>query len=141
RSSPTRTAPTPGATGRPRSGGRTGCTENAAARDDRAPCPAPEPVDEDRSRGAGPVRAWRCAMGGKEMEGGNRQRRQKAREARRRGRLPGEEGVTTGASKQRDHLAVDEDHALKVETIRQGKQDVIRENTPAVRPRSRPPVR
>jgi len=80
-------------------------------------------------------------MGGKEMEGGNRQRRQKAREARRRGRLPSEEGVTTGASKQRHHLAVDEDHALKIETIRQGKQDVIRENTPTVRPRSRPPVR
>lgn len=77
-------------------------------------------------------------MGGKQMEGDNRQRRGKAREARRRGHLASEEAVTTGASKQRHHLPDDEDHVEKIETIREGKQDVIRENTPEVRPRSRP---
>ncbi|HEX7120702.1 MAG TPA: hypothetical protein VF212_18055 [Longimicrobiales bacterium] len=79
-------------------------------------------------------------MAGKQMEGDNRQRRGKARRARGRGRLPSEEGVTTGASKQRHHLRDDVDHVEKIETIREGKQAVIRENTPEVRPRSRPTV-
>ena len=74
----------------------------------------------------------------KQMEGDNLQRRRKAREARKRGHLPSEEGVTTGASKQRHHLRAGEEHVDKILTIRKGKQEVIRENTPEVRPRSRP---
>ncbi len=77
-------------------------------------------------------------MVGKQMEGDNRQRRSKGRLARKRGRLPSEEGVTTGASKQRHHLRTGEDHVEKIRTIREGKQEVIRENSPEVRPRSRP---
>lgn len=77
-------------------------------------------------------------MSGKQMEGDNRALRRKAREARRHGRLPSERKATTGASKQRHHLPRDEDHVEKIDTIREGKQEVIRENTPEVRPRSRP---
>ncbi|HEX6941250.1 MAG TPA: hypothetical protein VF158_17775 [Longimicrobiales bacterium] len=77
-------------------------------------------------------------MAGRQMEGDNVQRRQKARTARKRGRLPSEEAVTTGASKQRHHLRDDVDHVEKILTIRKGKQDVIGERTPEVRPRSRP---
>jgi hypothetical protein len=75
----------------------------------------------------------------KQMEGDNRQLRRKARQARKRGRLPSEVGATTGASKQRLHMRDDEDHEEKIEAIRQGKQKVIRENTPEARPRSRRP--
>ncbi|HEX7050389.1 MAG TPA: hypothetical protein VF188_09330 [Longimicrobiales bacterium] len=78
-------------------------------------------------------------MSGRQMEGDNRQLRRKARRARERGRLPSEEAATTGASKQRRHMRGDEDHEEKIESIRRGKQDVIRENTPEARPRSRRP--
>jgi uncharacterized protein (DUF2267 family)/pterin-4a-carbinolamine dehydratase len=40
----------------------------------------------------------------KEMEGDNKRRRALARQARERGRLPSEEGVTLGASKQPEHV-------------------------------------
>lgn len=73
-------------------------------------------------------------MSGKQMEGDNKQRRKKAKEARDEGKAPSETGATTGASKQRKHLGEKADHREKVDTIRQGKQDVIRENTPEVRP-------
>lgn len=72
-------------------------------------------------------------MGGKQMEGDNKQRRRKAREARERGTSPSEENVTTGGSKQREQVG-DVGHREKIEKIRQGKQDVIRENTPEPRP-------
>jgi len=42
-------------------------------------------------------------MSGKQMEGDNEQRRTRARRARERGHTPSEEGVTLGASKQREH--------------------------------------
>ncbi len=73
----------------------------------------------------------------KQMEGDNRERRKKAREAREEGKRPSEEQVTHGSSKQRQHLPEDETHTEKVETIRKGKQPMISENTPEVRPRSR----
>lgn len=73
-------------------------------------------------------------MGGKQMEGDNRQRRKKAKEAREQGKAPSESGATTGASQQRQHVGEDEGHREKIETIREGKQDVIRENTPEPRP-------
>lgn len=76
-------------------------------------------------------------MSGKQMEGNPEQRRKKAREAKERGNKPSEESATTGASKQRKHLGDDEEHAEKIDTIREGKQKVIRENTPEPRPGSR----
>jgi hypothetical protein len=72
-------------------------------------------------------------MGGKQMEGDNRERRQKAREARDRGNLPSEEAGTTGSSKQREHVK-DVEHREKIETLRKGKPDVIQQNTPEPKP-------
>ena len=78
-------------------------------------------------------------MAGKKMEGNEEQRRQKARQAKRAGQLPSEQGATLGASKQRKHLPHDDDHVEKLESIRQGKQPVIGHDvsTPRPRPRSR----
>jgi hypothetical protein len=73
----------------------------------------------------------------KQMEGDSRARRTEAREARERGGQPSADDATTGASKQRHHLKGRESHEEKVETIRKGKQPMISENTPEVRPRSR----
>jgi hypothetical protein len=72
-------------------------------------------------------------MGGKQMEGDNRERRKKASEAREQGKAPSEEGATQGASKQRENVG-DVDHREKIETIRKGKQDVIQQNTPEPKP-------
>lgn len=76
-------------------------------------------------------------MSGKKMEGNEQQKRKKAREARERGNTPSEEHATSGASKQRQHLGNEEGHVRKIEAIREGKQEVIRENTPEPRPGSR----
>jgi hypothetical protein len=76
-------------------------------------------------------------MSGKQMEGDSRERRKKAREARERGRRPSGERAPTGASQQRQHLPRDEEHEKKVEAIPEGKQRMLSENTPEVRPRSR----
>jgi hypothetical protein len=72
-------------------------------------------------------------MSGKQMEGDNKQRRNKAREAKDEGKVPSEVGATLGASKQRKNVDKGE-HREVLETIRQGKQKVIRENTPEPRP-------
>jgi hypothetical protein len=72
-------------------------------------------------------------MSGKQMEGDNRQRRRKAKEARERGQSASEEGVTFGGSQQRTKQDPD-DHREKIEDIRRGKQKVIRENTPEPKP-------
>jgi hypothetical protein len=72
-------------------------------------------------------------MSGKQMEGDNRQRRRKAKEARDEGNQPADEGATLGASKQRRNVD-DTDHRSRIEQIRKGKQRVIRENTPESRP-------
>jgi hypothetical protein len=61
-------------------------------------------------------------MGGKHMEGDAQQLRNRARDAKRKGRLASEQSGTKGASKQRRHLPTDEDHVAKLEAIRQGKQ-------------------
>jgi hypothetical protein len=73
-------------------------------------------------------------MSGKKMEGNEEQRRKAARRARDRGHDPSDEGKTQGASKQREHLRNKEDHREKLEKIREGKQPVIAENTPEIRP-------
>jgi hypothetical protein len=76
----------------------------------------------------------------KEMEGGNRQRRQKAREAREHGELPSEAGVTTGASKQRHRVRQGEEHEDRLLAKRQGKQAMLQGSRarPQPKPRSRP---
>ena len=73
-------------------------------------------------------------MGGKKMEGDNRERRKKAKEARDEGLTPSEEQATTGGSQQRQKLGSKSDHGERVENIREGKQDVIQQNTPEPRP-------
>jgi hypothetical protein len=73
----------------------------------------------------------------KQVEGGNRQRREKAKEARRAGKTPSEEGVTFGASKQRRETHANEEHAQDLGNIRRGKNDGRNDNRPAARPGSR----
>lgn len=70
----------------------------------------------------------------KKMEGSEQQRRRKAREARERGHTASEEGATTGASKQRQHADSRDGHRERLEKIREGKQDVLQQNTPEPRP-------
>ncbi|MBN3931478.1 hypothetical protein IQ279_17890 [Streptomyces verrucosisporus] len=63
-------------------------------------------------------------MSGKKMEGDEDQKRAAAREAERAGQQPGERSGTTGASKQRTHLAGRSSitHEERLETRDQGKQ-------------------
>jgi hypothetical protein len=49
-------------------------------------------------------------MGGKQMEGDNRERREAAREAREHGKRPSEERATLGASKQREEKPKNASH-------------------------------
>jgi hypothetical protein len=56
------------------------------------------------------------------MEGDNEQRRAEARKARAKGKLPSEEGVTLGASKQRREAKQDASHQEKLETKSKGKR-------------------
>ena len=60
---------------------------------------------------------------GKQMEGGNEERRRRAKKARDAGRAPSAEGVTTGASTQPSHLGNEADHAEKVTGAGWGKAD------------------
>lgn len=76
-------------------------------------------------------------MGGKQMEGDNKQRRNNAKEAREAGKKPSEVGATTGASQQRTEAKNNMSHQEKLDLKREGKQDVISENTPEARPGSR----
>lgn len=78
-------------------------------------------------------------MGGKQMEGDNRQRRAKAREARRQDKQPSEVGATLGASQQRTEADDRMTHQQKLDLKREGKHRVIRQNTPEARPGSRDP--
>jgi hypothetical protein len=74
---------------------------------------------------------------GKQMEGDNRERRNKAKQARREGKKPSEVGATLGASKQRNEADESMTHQERLDLMREGKHDVIRENTPEARPGSR----
>lgn len=76
-------------------------------------------------------------MSGKKMEGNEQQKRQAAREAREEGKSPSEMGATTGASKQRTEASGGMTHQQKLDLKREGKHDVIGENTPEARPGSR----
>jgi hypothetical protein len=74
---------------------------------------------------------------GKQMEGDNRQRRKMAKEARDEGKKPSEVGATLGASKQRAEADDNVSHQERIDQIREGKHDVIRENTPQAKPGAR----
>ena len=76
-------------------------------------------------------------MAGKQMEGDNREQRKHAKEARDQGKKPSEVGATQGASKQRTEAPDSATHQEKLDLKRQGKHDVIRENTPEASPGSR----
>jgi hypothetical protein len=76
-------------------------------------------------------------MSGKQMEGDNKQRRAAAKKARDEGKSASEIGASTGASQQRTKADSKMSHQEKLDLQRQGKQDVIRENTPEARPGSR----
>ena len=78
-------------------------------------------------------------MGGKQMEGSPEQKRAAAREAREEGKRPSEVGRTTGASQQHTDSDPDMTHQQKLDLKREGKPDVITENTPEARPGSRDP--
>lgn len=73
----------------------------------------------------------------KQMEGDNEERRNRAREARREGKAPSEVGRTLGASKQRTEAKGNMTHQEKIDLKREGKQDIIRQNTPEARPGNR----
>lgn len=60
---------------------------------------------------------------GKQVEGDNRERRKRAREARLSGHTPSGEEVTLGASKQREHLGRSDDPTVKKLARRKGKRD------------------
>jgi hypothetical protein len=76
-------------------------------------------------------------MSGKQMEGNEEQRRAAAKDARDEGKKASEIGASTGSSQQRAKAADNASHQEKIDQKRQGKQDVIRENTPEARPGSR----
>jgi hypothetical protein len=76
-------------------------------------------------------------MGGKQMEGDNRERRKLAKAAREEGKKASEVGATLGASKQRAEADDDMSHQQRIDMIREGKHNVIAENTPEAKPRSR----
>ena len=67
---------------------------------------------------------------GKQMEGDNRQRRQRAKNARDEGSTASEEGVTLGASKQDHSLGRSDEHVEKMETPGRGKQQPERHANP-----------
>jgi hypothetical protein len=74
---------------------------------------------------------------GKQMEGDNRERRRLAKAAREEGKKPSEVGATLGASKQRAEADDDMSHQQRIDMIHEGKHNVISENTPEAKPRSR----
>jgi hypothetical protein len=76
-------------------------------------------------------------MAGKQMEGDNKQRRAAAKKAREEGKRASEIGASTGSSKQRAEADTSMSHQEKLDLQREGKHDVIRENTPEARPGSR----
>lgn len=67
---------------------------------------------------------------GKQMEGNNRQRRHAARLARKKDGRPSEYGMSTGASKQRTHLAGDADSDERLATTQRGESKQAGEDVP-----------
>ncbi len=78
-------------------------------------------------------------MGGKQMEGDNTERRKLAKDARDAGKKPSEVGATLGASKQRNAAEADMTHQQRIDLAREGKHNVIANNTSEARPGNRDP--
>ena len=76
-------------------------------------------------------------MGGRQMEGDNTERRKLAKESRDAGKKPSEVGATLGSSKQRNEADEDMTHQQRVDLAREGKHNVLANNTPKARPGSR----
>ena len=76
-------------------------------------------------------------MGGKQMEGDNAERRKLANEARDAGKAPSEVGATLGSSKQRNDADPGMTHQQRIDLAREGKHNVLANNTPKARPGSR----
>jgi hypothetical protein len=76
-------------------------------------------------------------MGGKQMEGDNKQRRAAAKQARDEGKSASEVGASTGSTQQRTNADNNMTHQEKLDLKREGKQKVISQNTPEARPGSR----
>lgn len=76
-------------------------------------------------------------MSGKQMEGDNTERRKLAKAARDAGKKPSEVGATLGASKQPNKADADMTHQQRLDLLREGKHNVIANNTPKARPGSR----
>ena len=58
----------------------------------------------------------------RQMEGGDEERRRKAREARRQGKRPSEMGATLGASKQRKEAKRSASHQERLDLKGEGKR-------------------
>ena len=65
----------------------------------------------------------------KKMEGDEQQKRQKANDARERGKQPSEEGATTGASKQ-PRKVKSKDHSERLAGKHGDQQDSVRQKSP-----------
>jgi hypothetical protein len=76
-------------------------------------------------------------MAGKQMEGDNKQRRKAAKQARDEGKEASEVGASTGSSQQRTKAPGSMTHQEKLDLKREGKHEVIQQNTPEARPGSR----
>jgi hypothetical protein len=76
-------------------------------------------------------------MGGKQMEGDNRERRRKAKDARDHGRKPSEVRATLGASKQREEAAENDDHGERLDLKHAGKTPSVMRGKPNISPGSR----
>jgi hypothetical protein len=79
-----------------------------------------------------PVNLEEGVMAGhkRNMEGDNEERRARASQARAKGKLPSEEGVTLGASKQRREAGADASHQEKMETRGKGKRSAGAQGKP-----------
>lgn len=74
---------------------------------------------------------------GKQMEGDNRQRRKQSKKSRDAGKEPSATGATQSASQQRTEASKKMTHQERIDLQREGKHEVITENTPEARPGSR----
>ncbi|HVE79378.1 MAG TPA: hypothetical protein VNA89_10975 [Gemmatimonadaceae bacterium] len=77
----------------------------------------------------------------REMEGDADQRRAAARDARRRGKRPSEEGATLGASKQRKEAKKGASHQERLELRAEGKRGAGTSGKPRPGNRDRDPKR
>lgn len=73
-------------------------------------------------------------MSGKQIEGGDRQRRKQTREAREATKKPSGVGASHGASRQRTRAARKLTHQQRVDLRREGKHNRSARVTPTARP-------